>query len=189
MARTLSGESATSSASGMTRRIAAGVLLAGGALAFIATFLPLVYVTYPDTHGRIDGAPQIPAQAYIALLLFYRQDSYLQTPTIIAMCVWAFLLWGAPLILAIVGLALLVARRWTPGWRLWTVGLILVLVGIGWMVVSCLFFVNLQGAVVQVITYGTGLTLLGYLIALAGVTWLALQRSRRARAEHGLPHR
>lgn len=180
MARPLS---ATSGTSRLPRRIAAGLLFAGGALAFIATFLPLVYLTYPDTHGRIDGDPEIPALIFIGFAQFYRQDSYLQTPTVIAMCVWAFLMWGFPLILAIVGLALLVARRWTPGWRLWTVGLILVLLGIGWMIVSCLFFVNLQGAVVQVITYGTGLTLFGYLAALTGVTWLTLQRSRWARGE------
>jgi hypothetical protein len=177
----------SSGTSDLPRRIAAGALFVGGALAFIATFLPLVYLTYPDTHGRIDADPEIPAQAFISFLQFYRQDSYLQTPTIVAMCVWAFLLWGVPLILAIFGLALFVARRWTPGWRLWTVGLILVLLGVGYTVVSCLFFVNLQGAVVQVITYGTGLTLFGYLIALAGVTWLVLPRPRRARVKRRLP--
>ncbi len=156
-------------------------------MAFAATFLPLVYLTYPDTHGRIDAEPEIPVQAFISFLQFYRQSSYTQTPTIIAMCVWAFLLWGVPLILAIFGLALLLTRRWTPGWRLWTVGLILVLLGVGYTVVSCLFFVNLQGAVVQVITYGTGLTLFGYLIALAGITWLVLLRPHRARVKRRLP--
>lgn len=169
------------------RRIAAGLLFAGGAMSFAATFLPLVYLTYPDTHGRIDAAPEIPAQAFISFVQFYRQDSYLQTSSIIGMCIWAFLLWGAPLILAIFGLALLLARRWTPGWGIWIIGLILVLLGVGWTVVSCLFIVNLQGAVVQVLTYGAGLSFLGYLVALVGVIWLALQRSRRAHAEAGLP--
>ena len=184
MARPLS---ATSDTPRSPRWIAAGVLFAGGALTFIATFLPLVYLTYPDTHGRIDGAPEIPAQIFFGIIEFYRQDSYLQTASIIGTCIWAFLLWGVPLILAIFGLALFVARRWTPGWRLWTVSLILVLLGVGYTVVSCLFFVNLQGAVVQVITYGTGLTLFGYLIALAGVTWLVLLRPRRARVKRRLP--
>lgn len=48
-------------------------------------------------------------------------------------------------------------------------------------------FVNLPGAVVQVITYGTGLTLFGYLIALAGVTWLVLLRPHQARVKRRLP--
>jgi hypothetical protein len=154
-------------------------------VAFIATFLPLVHLTYPDTHGRIDASPEIPAQILIWFIQYYRQPP--QTASILGICIWTFLLWGVPLILAIFGLVLLVARRWTPGWRLWIIGLILVHLGVGWMLVSCLFFVNLSGAVVQVITYGTGLSLLGYLAGLAGVTWLALQRSRRARAARKLP--
>lgn len=39
----------------------------------------------------------------------------------------------------------------------------------------------------QVITYGTGLTLFGYLIALAGVTWLVLLRPHQARVKRRLP--
>ena len=177
MARPLSGISSTSGASGLPRRVAAGVLFAGGALAFIATFLPQVYLTYPTTHGRIDREPEIPALVYLAVILYYRQYSNVYTPTVIAMCAWAFLLWGAPLILAFFGLALLLARRWTPGWRSWTVGVILVLLGAGYVLVSCLFFLNLQGSVVQVLTPGTSLSFLGYLAALVGVLWLALQRA------------
>ncbi len=160
------------------RRIAAGLLLAGGAMAFAATFLPLEYLTYPDTHGRIDASPQIPAQVFIGVIQFYRQSSYNQTSNIIGACVWAFLLWGAPLILATFGLALLLARRWTPGWAIWIASLILVLLGAGWTLVSCLFIVNLPGAVAQVLTYGAGLSFLGYLAALASIIWLALQRTR-----------
>jgi len=153
----------------------------GGVLAFAATFLPLVYLTYPATHGRINASPQIPAQVFIGVTRFPQGYAHAQASSIIGAGIWAFLLWGTPIILAILGLTLLLARRWTPGLGIWIVALILVLLGVGWTLVSCLFVVNLAGAVVQVFTYGAGMSLLGYLAALVAAIWLAFQRGGRTR--------
>src|SRR5690349_22463600 len=115
MARPLSatsGASGASGASGLPRRLAAGVLLAGGALAFAATFLPLGYATYRATAGEIAGTTTfIPAQNLTVAIQF--NVRYPQESDIGGTCFWAFVLWGAPLILAAAGLILLLARRWT----------------------------------------------------------------------------
>jgi hypothetical protein len=177
MARPLS---ATSGTSDLPRRAAASALFAGGALAFAATFLPLGFATYPATPGEI-AAPiyTVPAQDLITVIQFN-----LLSPgesSIIGTCTWAFLVWGAPLILAASGLVLLLARRWRPRRRVWIVALIVALLGAGFMLVSCQFYVypffGLQGATAHTLTYGAGLSLLGYLAVLVGVIWLALQRT------------
>jgi hypothetical protein len=173
MARPLSG------ASGLPRRVAAGVLSAGGALAFAATFLPLGYATYPATYGAATATTEIPAQNLIRVIQF--NVRYPQESSFIGTCFWAFLLWGAPLILAAAGLVRLLARRWIPRLRVWIATLIVALLGGGYVLVSCNFYVypffGLQGATAHTLTYGAGLSLLGYLAALVGVIWLALQRA------------
>lgn len=183
MARPLPGMSSTSGVSGVSglpRRVAASVLFAGGAVAFAATFLPLGYATYPATYGEIArDTTFIPAQNLMVAIQFNVQ--YPRESDIGGTSFWAFVLWGAPLILAAAGLALLLARRWTPRLRVWIVALILLLLGAGYVLVSCNFYVypffGLQGATAHTLTYGAGLSLLGYLAALAGVIWLARQRA------------
>ncbi|HEY7339813.1 MAG TPA: hypothetical protein VH591_02935 [Ktedonobacterales bacterium] len=180
MARPLSGTPGTFGASSLPRWIAASVLLAGGALAFAATFLPLGYATYPADYGEIATTTfEIPAQNLITVIQFN-----LRSPgesSIIGTCAWMFLLWGAPLILAAAGLGLLLADRWRPRLRVWFVALIVALVGAGYVLVSCQFYVypffGLQGATAHTLTYGADLSFLGYLAALVGVIWLALQRN------------
>ncbi len=164
------------------RRIAACVLFAGGALALAATFLPLGYATYPASYGEIASTTlEIPAHDLIVAIQYNVQ--YPRESDIGGTCFWAFLLWGAPLILAAAGLVLLLARRWNPRRRVWIVTLIVALLGAGFMLVSCQFYVysffGLQGATAHTLTYGAGLSLLGYLAALVGIIWLALQRTNR----------
>src|SRR5690349_1501054 len=137
MARALA---ATSGISGPPRQIAACVLLAGGALAFAATFLPLGYATYPATSGEIATTTvEIPAQTLITVIQFNLR--YPGNSSIIGTCTWAFLLWGAPLVLAAIGLVSLLAGRWRPRLRVWIVALIMALVGAGYVLVSCQFYV------------------------------------------------
>ena len=168
--------------SGGLRWFAASVLLVGGALAFIATFLPLGRATYPAASGEPASTSfSIPGQDLARVVAVN-----LSAPNggIIGTLFWAFALWGVPLFLAAVGGALLLARRWTPAPRVWAVGLILVELGAGFTIVSIWGYLNpilgSQGAT-RTLEYGPGVSLFGYLCALAGTICLPFlaRRSRR----------
>lgn len=169
--------------------IAAAALFTGGAIAFSATFLPLGQAAYFATaHDPATTVAEIPAQDLITTIQFNAR--YPQESSIGGTCFWGIALWGAPLILATIGLTLLIARRWTPRPRMWIVSLILLLLvlllGAGYVIVSSAFyltpFFGRQGAV-RTLEYGAAISLLGYFVTLVGVIWLAFQRTRRARAD------
>jgi hypothetical protein len=164
------------------RWFAAGALLVGGALAFIASFLPLGRATSPGSGGNPTSTSfRIPAHELATVV-----GVNVQVPNggIVGTSFWAFSLWGAPVMLAALGGALLLARRWTPAPRVRVVGVILVAVGAGFTVLSCWGYLypvfGSQGAT-RTLEYGPGVALFGYLCALAGMIWLPVlpRRSRR----------
>lgn len=167
---------------------AAGLLFVGGAVAFVASFLPLGQIAFPAVADEpATTIVQIPGQT---LALMAQQS--IQTPYHLSIegCLLFAGFWAAPPLLAALGVAALVRRQ--PG-RIGMFGLLLILLGAGVTVLYCalyLFFPH--GEVIQpkaTLDYGPAVALLGYLVALAGVIWLALRRSRGARAEGGPPYR
>ena len=94
---------------------------------------------------------------------------------------WAFWLWGAPLILAALGAAALLSRRWTPAARTRVLGVFLVAFGVDLTLVSCVGYLDpifgSQGAT-RTLAYGPAVTLLGYLGALVGTIWLTAPADR-----------
>jgi hypothetical protein len=164
------------------RWFAANALLVGGALAFIASFLPLGQTTDLASGGSPASTSfWIPAQELVTVVGFNAQAP---DEGIVGTSLWAFTLWGAPVMLAALGGTLLLARRWTPAARVRVVGVILVAVGAGFTVLSCWGYLNpffgSQGAT-RTLEYGPGVALLGYLCAQAGTIWLPVlpRRSRR----------
>jgi hypothetical protein len=173
---------ADSSRIGGLRWSAASALLAGGALAFMATFVPLGRATYPAASGEpASTSLSIPGQD---LATAVRVNLRAPNGGIIGTLFWAFALWGVPLYLAALGGALLLIRRWTPAPRVWAVALILVELGAGFTIVSMWGYLNpifgSQGAT-RALEYGPGVSLIGYLCALAGTIGLPFlaRRSRR----------
>jgi hypothetical protein len=175
--------------SGLPRRIATRVVLVGGTLAFLASFLPLGYASYPANSTYSQGATTnatIPAQDLIAAIQFNLR--FPQESSIGGTCVWAFLLWGAPLILAAAAVTFLLKPGWFARVGARIIGLVLillvllVLLGTGYTLVSCQFylypFFGLQGAT-HALAYGAGVALFGYLSALMGIIWLTIQRITR----------
>ncbi|HEX5440340.1 MAG TPA: hypothetical protein VFW76_05615 [Ktedonobacterales bacterium] len=163
---------------------ATGLLFVGGAVAFIASFLPLGQIAFPAVADEPAATfVEIPGQT-LALMV--------QTPYRLSIegCLLFAGFWAAPLLLAAIGVALLVRRRPVRA-RIWVFGLLLILLGAGITVLYCaLYLLFPRGEVIHpkaTLDYGPAVVLTGYLLALVGVIWLALQRSRRARVEAGPP--
>ncbi len=174
-------------ASNAPRRIAASALFVGGALAFGATFLPFGQLAWPaiadepaSTVIAIPGrdlATSIAAQAHFLTIAS-------------STCLLIGGLWGAPLIVAVIGVALALSPRWTPTGRTWAPALLLVLLGAGVTGLYCAAFLAFpHGEVIQpkaTLHYGAGVALLGYVIALLGVIWLARLGSVAMRRNAGM---
>lgn len=161
----------------------------GGAVAFIASFLPLGQIAFPAVADEpATTIVEIPGQT---LALMVQQT--VQTPYRLSIegCLLFAGIWAAPLLLAAIGVALLVRRQPVRA-RIWVFGLFLILLGAGVTVLHCALYLFLpHGEVIQpkaTLDYGPAVVLSGYLLALAGVVWLAVRRSRRARAEDGPTH-
>ncbi len=166
------------------RRIAAGLLFVGGALAFVASFLPLGQLAYPAIADEPASTfVEIPGQTLAEIVQQTAQAPYRLS---IEACLLFVGIWAAPLLLAAIGVSLLV-RRQPVQTRIWVFGLLLILLGAGVTVLHCVLYLFFShGEVIQpkaTLDYGPAVALLGYLLALAGVLWLALQRPRRARAD------
>ncbi|HEX6540156.1 MAG TPA: hypothetical protein VF040_00245 [Ktedonobacterales bacterium] len=166
-------------ASSAPRWRAASLLLVGGLLAFAASFLPLGQAAYSAAYGdRAMTIVSVPARELLTVI-----QVNLRAPgesIISGTYFWGFAIWGAPLILAAIGLALFLARRWTPTARTWVPALALILLGAGFTLVSCWFylypFFGSQGAT-RTLAYGPAAALLGFLIALAGTIMTARLRT------------
>jgi hypothetical protein len=167
---------------GRLRWFAAGALLLGGGLAFIATFLPLGQTTYPAASGQpASTSLSIPGQDLtkaVEVNFSARSGGILDT------VFWAFTLWGVPLFLAALGGALLLARRWTPAPRVWAAALVLIELGAGFTLVSTWVYLNITigtGGAIRSLEHGPGVSLFGYVCALAGTIALPFfaRRSRR----------
>jgi hypothetical protein len=166
---------------------AASVLLVGGVLAFIATFLPLGTAVYPN-----DPAPPIvtvPAEQLATALRFNLQNP--ASSSISSTLGWAALLWGIPISLMALGAALLLWRHRVrvPRMRprqmrlVLVLGLVLGFLGAGFTLLSIEFyrypFFGLQGWT-RSLEYGAAVAVCGYLCALVGLVWLlSLSLSRR----------
>jgi len=152
---------------------AAGALVAGGALAIGGTFLPLGQAVYPAMSGEPASMfTDIPAHDLTLWLVEMLRTPYrLSVSTII----WAIFLWGAPSLLAAIGLALVWARRWRPTWRSVLAVLTLVALGAGFTALSCVGYLHpffgSQGAS-RTLGYGPAVEFAGYLLALMGTRLL-----------------
>jgi hypothetical protein len=162
----------------------------GGAVAFIASFLPLGQIAFPAIAD--EPATTIVEAPGQTLALMFQQMVQAPYRGTIEGCLLFAGFWAAPLLLAAIGVALLVRRQPVRA-RIWVFGLLLILLGAGITVLYCaLYLLFPHGEVIQpkaTLDYGPAVTLLGYLLALVGVIWLALHRSRWARAENGPPYR
>ncbi len=162
------------------RWVAASVLLVGGMLAFAASFLPFGQAAYPATDGYPASAViRLPAQDLARAIDDVVRAPY--THSVGGTGFWAFWLWGAPLILAALGAAALLSRRWTPAARTRVLGVFLVAFGVDLTLVSCVGYLDpifgSQGAT-RTLAYGPAVTLLGYLGALVGTIWLTAPADR-----------
>lgn len=167
---------------------AAGLLFAGGALAFVASFLPLGQIAFPAIADEpATTIIEIPGQTLVRMV-----QQTVQAPFRLSIegCLLFAGFWAAPLLLAAIGVALLVRRQPVPA-RIWVFGLLLILLGAGVTVLYCALYLFIShGEVIQpkaTLDFGPAVALVGYLVALVGVVWLALRRPRRARAEAGPP--
>ncbi len=161
----------------------------GGALAFVASFLPLGQIAFPAVADEpATTIVEIPGQT---LALMVQQT--VQTPYRLSIegCLLFAGFWAAPLLLAAIGVSVLVRRQPVRA-RVWVFGLLLILLGAGVTVLYCALYLFIShGEVIQpkaTLDYGPAVALLGYLVALAGIVWLALRRSRGARAENEPPY-
>lgn len=175
-----SSPASTSSAQPTARYVAASVLVVGGALAFGASFLPFWEAAYPATN--IDPAVvnvHVPAAELIAIV----QDnlSYPASASFVGTAFLVLMIWGAPLLLATLGVASLLKRRWTPGIPARVLMPLLATVGLGFTAVMCWGYMNpifgSQGAT-RSLSYGTGVTIAGYVVALVGAIWLPATAAR-----------
>jgi hypothetical protein len=167
----------------VARRVAASVLLIGGAAAFGASFLPFWQAACPAT--AIDPAVvilHVPAQNIVDIV----QDN-LRDPASAGFgntAFLAFLVWGVPLILVALAVAALLMRRRMPGMLARVLTLLFVIVGLGFTLVSCLGYLNpvfgSQGAT-RSLSYGAGTQVVGYLDALVDVIWLSATSTRSQR--------
>jgi hypothetical protein len=163
-------------------RLAAFALLVGGAVAFVATFLPLATAFDPDTGWT---TLYVPAQDFATELQFNLQNP--ATSSLSDTLVLALFMWGIPLVLAALGATLLVARRGMTRARTWAVrlvlviGLVLGLIGGGFALLTVEFAVHPffgSGGRTLTLQYGATVYLCGYgcvLVALIGLLFLPLR--------------
>lgn len=167
---------------------AAGALIMGGALAFGATFLPFGQLAWPAFAGEsATTIVNIPGRDLATATGVQVQHFGALAPST---CFLIGGLWGAPLILAAIGVALALSRRWMPTARAWVPALLLILFGAGITALYCLAFLFLpHGEVIQpgvMLSYGPVVAVLGYTIALPGVIWAARLRLVSRRSDAGM---
>jgi hypothetical protein len=157
-------------------RLAAFALLVGGALGFLATFLPLATAFDPDNGWT---TVYVPAQEFATILQFNLQNP--ATSSLGDTLGLAFIMWGIPLVLAVLGVTLQVARRGMTRARTWAVrlvlviGLVLGLIGGGFALLSVEFAGNTflgSGGRTITLQYGAPVYLCGYGCALVALIWL-----------------
>lgn len=145
-------------------------LLAGGALAFAGSFLPLATITTPPTPQYSEPGSAftyIPAQS--AARIFLAPDT----------CLISFAIWGAPLVLAALGVWMLLARRVTLRTGTLIAGLLLILLGVMYVLLfSALYLYPRGGVIPSHATLGPGpfVMLAGYLITLFALIELFAHR-------------
>ena len=155
------------------RWLAAGALIAGGALAVGASFLPLGQAVYPASFGQDAGTIiSFPVNDLIYWLAdMARSPARFSLSTVI----WAFFVWGAPALLVALGLALAMARRWRPRQRVMVAGVALVALGAGYAALMCWAYLHpffgSNGATRSLLS-GPVVSFLGYALALAGALLL-----------------
>lgn len=152
------------------RWFAASALMVGGALVIGGTFLPLGQAASPAIYGEpASTLTDIPAHDLTLWLIQMLRTPYRLS---VSTAIWAFFLWGAPAILAAIGLALLWARRWRPASGSMIAGLSLVALGAGVIALSCVGYLHpyfgSQGAA-RTLGYGPAVEFAGYLLALIGI--------------------
>jgi hypothetical protein len=162
------------------RWLAADTLSAGGALAFMASFLPLGQTRYPAVADEpATTLVEIPARTLASIMGVQANHLYVVSPDV---CLLFVGVWGAPLLLVVIGLSLLVRRQPLRA-RVWVSGLLPILLGAGITVLYCAIYLLFpHGEVIQpkaTLAYGPAVALSGYLIALASVIRLALQPTSR----------
>ncbi len=161
------------------RRSAALLILAGGLLAVIATFVPWVQIAWQAIDDEPAGAFMvIPGRDLTHMVL-----DTLQAPRILSVeTVFALLFsWGVPLLLvALAVVALLAPRRGMPSRGIRTTALVLTICAVGWVgVVTWVAFLPHFDMLVTTNTLQAGpfIALLGYGAALAGLVWLMPRRN------------
>jgi hypothetical protein len=168
-----------SSPASLVWRLAAFALFVGGALGFVATFLPLATAFDPDTGLT---TLYVPAQDFATLLQFNLQNP--ATSSLRDTLGLAFIMWGIPLVLAVLGATLQVARQGMTRARTRAVRLVLVislllcLIGAVFALFTVQFagntFLGTGGRTITV-QYGATVDLCGYgcaLVALVALIWL-----------------
>ena len=159
-------------------RFAGSLLVVGGALAFLASFLPLGQASFPPVEG--DPATTlvtIPARALLEMV---------QSPTRLLGLSSLFELigqWGLPLALAALGLVVLLVPRWR---QMRGHAFVVVLAGLGiiFVLLKCLIFVaftHLGNLVTPSTSFGIGpfIALLGYVCAGVGAVRLPVAPASR----------
>ena len=179
-----------------TRQLAVGALLAGSLAAFVSSFLPFGRATYQS--DIYTPGPPIRVEIFVTAqdLIEVLQVS-IQNPgnllNLAITLIWAFLVWGIPLVLLALGAAALWRRPRHHRATVYFVGLLLVLIGAGYTLLTCIsyesylypWFGSLP-ALTRTLEYGSLVTLLGYLSAFVAIVW-SWWSSRRTRSERNSP--
>lgn len=178
-----------------SRRPAAALLLVGGLLVAIASFVPWVRSSWAAIADEPAGSITVIPGRDLALLLQY----LLQTPANAASASADALLllaggWGIPLLLCVVAVVALVGPRWRrPETEARVSAGLGALIAAGVLWVALLTWLSFYADRFEVISTtnslqaGPALALLGYLVALSGVLWLAPSRANSTGASMSRP--
>jgi hypothetical protein len=146
----------------------------GGALVFLATFLPLGRADYPATSG--DAALTILSVPAHDLVTIWGFNLRQPDAGFVSTSIETLLLWGVPTALLGIGVALAAPPGWTPTWRARASTVGLAVIGASFLGISCWGYLTpifgYQGAV-RTLEYGAGVAALGYACALGGAIGLA----------------
>ena len=159
---------ATTPMAGHGPRVWAGwALLLGGALSFIASFLPFSRITWPGLIYPPATETIIPAQTLLT------STGLTPSATLANSVCGALLLLGAPGAIAALGAAALAARRWAAGWLGFAAGFPLVILGIAYTLINAAFALTPTSPTIPGVSHtldvGAFLMALGNLLALVGI--------------------
>ena len=162
-----------------SRRFAGLMLLMGGILIGIASFLPWVQRTVAAVgHKRATINSHTAAQDLLGVIqqTMHAPDSAATYGNAINDGMAAFAMWGVPLLLILFGLSVLLARTWAPRLRTRVFYLLLVVGNVAFTVLLVWLYSTTHvdgGAVTNTRQIGPAVALLGDFFALVGILWLA----------------